>query len=64
MRYLHAMAQDEGRISNSGEIAKRIGCSQTSASSVRESLIRANVIESPRWGALQFVIPYMWEYLH
>lgn len=63
MRYLRAMAADEGRPSRSGQIAQRIGCSQTSASSLRESLIRANVIEAPRWGELQFVIPYMWEFL-
>ena len=63
MNYLRAMAQDGGRPSRSGEIAQRIGCSQTSASSLRDSLIRADVIEAPRWGELQFVIPYLWEYL-
>lgn len=61
--YLLAMAEDGGAPSKVGAVAMRLGKDLTALSSYRSRLIRENVIESRSRGEVEFVVPYMAEYL-
>lgn len=60
--YLLAMAQDDGP-SRTGEVAKRMKVSPSYASTYRERLISAQIIEAAGHGKVDFAIPYLREYL-
>lgn len=62
--YLLAMAKDDGRSSDSGDIATRLGKTTRSLSVPRARLIRDSLIEAPSWGKVSFAIPYMADYLN
>ena len=51
-------------MSESGEVASRLGKTQQQLSAIRARLIKEDVIESTGWGKLSFSIPYMVEYLN
>ena len=55
LSYLLAMAQDEGRPSKTGAVAARL---------YRSRLIKENVIQSRTRGEVEFVVPYMADYLN
>lgn len=63
LMYLLAMAEDDGAPSKVGAVAMRLGKDLTALSSYRSRLIRENVIESRSRGEVEFVVPYMAEYL-
>ncbi|MDO4290850.1 MAG: ATP-binding protein [Eggerthellaceae bacterium] len=63
LRYLLAMAEDEGIPSRTGDIAQRLDKSLTELSSCRDRLIRESVIEPAGRGFIAFAIPYMKDYL-
>lgn len=60
--FLMAMAQDDGP-SRLGDIAERMGVEGNYASQYRARLIRAELIEPAGKGQVNFVMPYMREYL-
>ena len=64
LEYLLAMAMDDGRPSESGEVASRLGKSAQQVSSYRARLIQEDVIEASSWGKVSFAIPYMADYLN
>lgn len=63
MRYLLAMAEDDGSASETTQVAARLNMSLTSASPVRAKLIKEGVIEALGRGRVGFAIPYMARYL-
>lgn len=62
--YLMAMALDDGPVSSTAEICKRLGKSAQQLSSLRASLIRDSLVEAPSRGKIRFAIPYMANYLN
>lgn len=64
LTYLIAMAEDKGAPSKVGVVAERLGKDLTALSSYRSRLIKENIIESRMRGEVEFVIPYMAEYLN
>ncbi|HIW75817.1 MULTISPECIES: ATP-binding protein [Gordonibacter] len=63
MRYLLAMAEDQGKASETSEVAARLGMSLNGASPVRAKLIKDGIIEAADRGKVSFTIPYMARYL-
>ena len=61
--YLLAMAEDANGVSESGEVAKRLGKTSQQTSTCRARLIREDVIQASGWGKVSFAIPYMSDYL-
>lgn len=61
-RYLRAMTTVEGEEPRSGDVARALGVSTTTASATRQSLINKNIIWSPGYGRLAVTIPGMIEY--
>lgn len=64
LSYLLSMAQDEGRPSKTGAVAARLDRDLTELSSYRSRLIKENVIQSRTRGEVEFVVPYMADYLN
>lgn len=64
LSYLFAMAEDEGRPSKTGAVAARLNRDLTELSSYRSRLIKENVVESRSRGEIEFVVPYMAQYLN
>lgn len=62
--YLLAMALDDGRPSRTGALATRLDRGITELSSYRSRLIKENIIESRARGEVEFVVPYMADYLN
>lgn len=62
MEYLLAMSEDAAA-SSTGEIAKRLGLSQTSLSATRRLLIDRQLVEPTARGYIGFSIPFMKEFL-
>ena len=62
--YLMAMALDDGSVSSTADICKRLGKSAQQLSSLRASLIRDSLVEAPSHGKIRFAIPYMANYLN
>lgn len=63
MAYVASMAQcGDGPVST-GDVAAGMGASPSEVASYRKRLIDAALIESPRYGLVEFSIPYMGEYL-
>lgn len=63
MRYLLAMAEDQGNPSETAQVAARLEMNPSSVSPVRAKLIREGVIEALDRGRVGFAIPYMDRYL-
>ena len=63
MRYLLAMAKDQGNPSETAQVAARLEMNPSSVSPVRAKLIREGVIEALDRGRVGFSIPYMARYL-
>lgn len=61
--YLRAMLEDEGRPSNVGDIARRLGIDPREQSTYRERLIRDELIEPAGRGYVQYALPYLREAL-
>lgn len=64
MRFLLAMASEEGPEVSSSGVLKRLGKSASQVSVIRSRLLRDSLIEAPGYGRLRFAIPYMAEYLN
>lgn len=62
--YAMAMAEDEGKPSRTGVVAKRLDKDLSELSSYRSRLLRENVIESKARGEVSFTIPYLDRYLN
>lgn len=62
--YLLAMAQDDGRDSSTGAVARRLGKTAQQTSVLRSRLLADNVIWAPARGRVSFVIPYLADYLN
>lgn len=60
--FLAAMALDEDS-SRIGDIAERMRVSSQYASNYRRRLLDAEMISSPRMGRVEFILPYMRDYL-
>jgi hypothetical protein len=60
--FLIAMAVD-GDVSKTGDVAARLGVDSKYASTYRQRLIEAQMIESAGHGLLRFTLPYMRDYL-
>lgn len=61
--YLRAMAQDGQNPSSTGEIAERLGKSTSKLAVIRSRLIAKGVIYAPEYGAIQFTVPGMAEFI-
>lgn len=61
--YLEAMAQCGRGPVSTGAVAQHMGVEASAVSSYRKRLIDAALIISPRYGQVDFAIPYMREYL-
>jgi hypothetical protein len=62
LRFLRAMAQDSG-VSRVSDLKVRLNVPATHVQTYRQRLIEAEIIDSPRRGLLEFVIPYLGEHL-
>lgn len=62
--YLLAMAEDEGKPSDTSTIAERMGKSAQQIGTYRARLIHEDVIEAVAWGKVSFAIPYMADFLN
>jgi hypothetical protein len=62
-RYLRAMAEDNDKVSQSADIAKRLRSRQSSLSSIRLRLIRKGIIFAPEKGQVSFTIPQMSDFI-
>ena len=60
--YLAAMVQDEGP-SRTGDIADRLGVTDSYASVYRRRLLDAQMIEPAGYGRVTFALPYMREFI-
>jgi hypothetical protein len=60
--FVKAMAEDEGE-SSTGDIAARLGRTQSYISQYRSRLIVAGIIEPGRYGHVRFTIPYMRDFV-
>ena len=60
--YLVAMAVDDGP-SKTGDIARRIGQTPQYAGTYRKRLLEHGIINNPRYGYVDFTLPYLREYL-
>lgn len=63
IEYLLTMAED-GQVSSSSAIAKRLGKTLAQLSTTRAKLLADSLIEAPGYGKVAFAIPYMAEYLN
>jgi hypothetical protein len=62
MRFLHAMAEDRER-STVADLRERLDVSSTHVQTYKQRLTEAEIIDSPRRGTLEFIVPYLGEYL-
>ncbi len=60
--FLKVMAKDN-KDSDVGEIAKRMGVSNQYVQTYKRRLIQAGVLDQPRRGRVQIIVPYLKEYL-
>ena len=63
LEYLVAMAECEGDVVSSGEVAERMGLAARDVGSYRRRLLDAALIEQVGYGKAAFSIPYMRDYL-
>lgn len=61
--YMRAMTEDEGRASQSGEIATRLGRAISSLGPTRANLINKGLIYAPDHGLVAFTVPHMHLYI-
>lgn len=62
--YMRAMATDDDRASQSGEVARRLGKRSTSVGPTRAGLIHKGLVYAPEHGLIAFTVPRMADFIN